>query len=590
VQGTNIDYFKPAAIDVPSFAESNRGTYNTYLVSNTLNYSKQLQTRGGNKHDINVTVTQQYNSIVSNGTDVAGYNTPSNDIQVVNGIPQSDLGGYSYYQKDALLSVIGQLQYDYNGRYLLYGSYRGDASSRFGSNNKWGYFPAAGIGWIISDEKFMSGIKNVVNFLKVRFSYGVSGTLASDFYAPYNTYDISGTYNGQQAVQPSYTNGLTKNNLTWAKSVQKNLGVELNVLNNHIDLVTEFYDKLDKNGIYNFQLPFFTGYNSINFNARDLWVDNRGIDITLNTKNLSPHNPLQWNSSFILTFNKNRIAKLPNNNRTFAEDDWYGISRIYQVGQPIYELFQMKYAGVYNKQSDIPFNPLTGNVITYFKGFHTVQPGDPIWVDANGDGDVWSDEDNGDQFGDRVPTGDPNPKFTGGFVNDFTYKNFSLTIATVFTWKRTVVNTFFQQQMDAIGGSLNNLAKNRLPTDLSSLNYWTPAKANDPKNSNYTADFPSITPFGGYYYQFFPFSSMFNVDGSYFKVKYVTLSYMLPQNFTNRLKLKRASVSAQMANVLIIKNKNNTMPDPELVDQFGVYNGDIYPQPQVFTLGLDIQF
>jgi hypothetical protein len=487
------------------------------------------------------------------------------------------------------LSFIGQLQYDYNGKYLLYGSYRGDASSRFGSNSKWGYFPAMGVGWIASDEKFMSKIKNVVNFLKFRFSYGVSGTLASDFYAPYNSYVISGTYDGQQAVQPSYNNGLTKNNLSWARSLQKNLGVELNMLNSHINIVAEFYDKLDKDGIYDFSLPFFTGYSSINFNAHDLWVDNRGVDLTLNTKNLSPQSKLQWNSTLILTFNKNRIARLPNNNRTFAADDWYGISRIYQVGQPIYEYFQMHYQGVYNRLSEIPFNPLTGNRITYFKGNHRVQPGDPIWMDANGDGDVWSDEDNGDQFGDRIPTGDPNPKFTGGFTNDFSYKNFSLSIVSVFTWKRTVVNTFFQEQLDGIGGNINNLAKNRLP-DLSGLDYWTPAKANDPKNPDYKASFPSVTPFGGYFYQFFPFSDMFNVDGSYFKVKYVTLSYLLPKSFTDRLKLKRASLSAQMTNVFTIKNKHNTMPDPELVDQFGVYSGNIYPQPQVFTFGIDIQF
>ena len=119
-------------------------------------------------------------------------------------------------------------------------------------------------------------------------------------------------------------------------------------------------------------------------------------------------------------------------------DDYNGISRLYQVGQPIYEMFQMQYLGVYNNQSQIPFNPITGNPLTYFKGYFPIQPGYPKWKDVNGDGDVWSDEDNGDQYGDRVATGNPNPKFTGGFTNDFTYKNFSLTVSAVFTWKRDV--------------------------------------------------------------------------------------------------------------------------------------------------------
>ncbi|MGY3052997.1 TonB-linked SusC/RagA family outer membrane protein [Pedobacter sp. UYEF25] len=593
------DYFRPSNIDAvafsqdaeastPSYAESNRDSYDTYLLGNTLNYSKLLETGAGHKHNLNATLTQQFNSIVTSGAVLGGYNTPSNNIQVVSGIPQSDRLGFSTYQKDALLSFIGQLQYDYDGKYLFYGSYRGDGSSRFGANTKWGYFPAFGVGWIASDEKFMAGIKNVVNFLKVRFSYGVSGTQAADYYAPYNSYNVSGTYNGQQAVQPDFNNGLTKNNLTWTKSLQKNLGIELNLFNSRINIVSEFYDKLDRDGIYNFQLPFFTGYNSVKFNARDLWIDNRGIDLSINTRNLSSQSKLQWGSTIILTFNRNRIAKLPNENRTFAQDDYYGISRLYQVGQPIYALFQMQYAGVYNHQSEIPFNPITGNVLTYFKGYNPIQPGYPKWIDANGDGDVWSGEDNGDQFGDRVPTGDPNPKFTGGFSNDFTYKNFSLSIASVFSWKRTVVNTFFQSQIDNIfyGGGVSPLATNRLP-DLTGLDYWTPKKALDP---NYKANFPSLTPYGGYFYQFFPFTNQFNVDGSYFKVKYVTLSYLLPAKLIERLKIKSASVSAQMANILTIKNKLNTMPDPELVDQFGVYSGNVYPQPKVLTLGLNVKF
>jgi hypothetical protein len=263
-----------------------------------------------------------------------------------------------------------------------------------------------------------------------------------------------------------------------------------------------------------------------------------------------------------------------------------GVSRVYAVGQPIYEMFQMHYEGVYNNRSEIPFNPLTGNPITYFKGYYPVQPGYPKWEDANGDGDVWSDEDNGDQYGDRIPSGDPNPKFVGGFTNDFTYKNFTLTVSSVFTFKRTVVNTFFQQQLDAVGGSINSLASHRLP-DLSGLNYWTPEKAQDP---NYKANFPSISPYSPYFYQFLPFTDMFNVDGSYFKVKNIILNYVLPGKFTDKLKIKHINVYAMMYNVLILKNKNNTMPDPEAVDQLGVYDGGLYPQAKTYTVGLNIQF
>lgn len=596
---SNRDYFQPSNVDAvaalaggtaqPSYAESDRGNYATYFLSNTLNFSKKLTTARGNAHNFVVTAAQQFTSDISSGNSVSGYNVPTNDIQVVTGIPQSDLSGSSYYQKDALLSFMGQAQYDFNGKYLLYGSYRGDASSRFGNDTKWGYFPAVGAGWIVSDEKFMKGLKdrNIINFIKIRGSWGISGSQSGNFYAPYNSYTIPGTYNGSVAIQPSYTNGLTKNDLTWAKTEQKNIGIDLQLLNSRLNISADIYDKISKDDYYNFVLPFYTGFQEINFNAHDLWVSNRGLDLSINTRNLSPRSKLQWNSQLVLSFNKNAIAKLPNNNRTFVTDDGYGISRIFAVGQPIYQLFQMQYMGVYNNNSQIPFNPLTGNKITYFKKNYTVQPGYPIWKDANGDGDVWSDEDNGDQYGDRVPTGNPNPKFTGGFTNDFTYKNFSLSIVCTFTWKRTVVNTFQQQQFNALGGSIQGFANNRLPV-LDGVSYWTPQAAS--KDPNYKADFPAINPFAPYFYQFFPFSSMWNVDGSYFKVKYLMLGYNLPHAISSKLKVKNVRFYGMVDNVLIIKNKNNTMPDPEAVDQLGVYTGGLYPQPHKFTFGLDVQF
>jgi len=599
ISSSNRDYFLPSNLDQvaagygsgqSSYAESDKGTYSTYFLSNTLSYTKKIKANNGHAHNLALTGSQQFTRDVSNTNYAAGYNVPSNNIQVVSGIPQADLSAGSGYGADAMFSVLGQAQYDFDSKYLLYGSYRGDASSRFGDNTKWGYFPSVGTGWIISDEKFMKKLesKGIVNFLKLRGSFGISGTQSTDLYAPYNSYTIPGTYNGSTAIQPSYTNGLTKNNLTWTKTEQKNIGLDGQFFGNRIGLSVDVYDKVSKDDYYDFALPFYTGYQSIQFNAHDLWISNRGVDVTLTTKNLARQSKLQWNMQVTLSYNKNAIAKLPNNNRTFVVDDAYGAGRIYAVGQPIYEMFQLKYMGVYNHQSDIPFNPLTGNVITYFKGNHKVVPGDPIWADVNHIGDVWDGEDNGNQYGDRVPTGDPNPKFTGGWVNDFTYKNFSLSVLSVFTWKRDVINTFYQGQISSIVGgyssSINSFAQTRLP-DLSGVNYWTPAKAADP---NYRAGFPSINPFGASYYQFIPISSMFNEDGSYFKIKNVVLSYQVPDTWIKKAKIGRAKLYCIVDNVATIKN--STMPNPEQVDQLGQYTGGLYATPTRYTFGIDLQF
>lgn len=598
ITASSRDYFEPSNLDqvaalggspTASYAESDKGTYSTYFLSNSLNFNKTFTTAQNHEHHFLLTGSQQFSSDVSNSNNVSGYDVPSNNIQVVSGIPQSELSGSSSYAADAMLSFLGQALYDYDGKYLLSGSFRGDASSRFGSNSKWGTFPAVGVGWIISDEKFMAKTKNVISFLKLRGSWGESGGQSSDFYAPYNSYIQPGTYGGAVAIQPNYTNGLTKNNLTWSRTIQKNIGIDAQFFNSRIVLSVDMYDKLSKGDFYDFQLPFFTGFQSVNFNANDLWVSNRGVDVTLSTKNLSRSSPLQWNMQITLSHNRNLIAKLPNNNRTFEVDDYYGVGRIYAVGQPIYEMFQLQYAGVYNNQNQIPFDPQTGKSLTYFKGNHTVVPGDPIFVDVNKIGDVWTDEDNGAQYGDRIPTGDPNPKFTGGWVNNFTYKNFTLSILSVFTWKRTVVNTFFQQQIsNVVGGyssSINTFANSRLP-DLSGIDYWTPQHLkSDP---NYKAGFPSINPFGPSYYQYIPISSMFNADGSYLKISSVSLGYNLPHTWTDHAKLKGADVYCTIDNLATFKN--STMPNPELVDQLGIYTGGAYPTPTKFTLGLEVKF
>ena len=597
---SNRDYFQPSNIDAvvgldpdevqPSYAESNKSSYATYFMNNSLTYSKILDVADGHTHSLVFTGSQQFSSNVINSNYASGYNVPSNNIQVVQGVPQTDLYASSDYASDAMLSFLGQLQYDYDGKYLLYGSYRADASSRFGKNSKWGYFPAIGLGWIVSDEKFFDKMKNVVSFLKIRGTYGVSGIQSSDYYAPFNSYTLAGTYEGNPVIRPDYNNGLTKNNLTWARIYQKNVGFDLELFKGKLLFSVDAYDKLSKGDFYDFQLPFFTGYGSVNFNANDLWVSNRGVDITINSRNLlSKTSELKWGVQLTLSHNKNLLAKLPNNNRTFVVDDYRGVSRIYSVGQPIYQMFQLKYAGVYNTEEEIPFDPITGKKITYFKGNHTVVPGDPIWVDVNKIGDVWPDEDNGAQYGDRIPTGDPNPKFTGGWVNTFSYKNFSVSILSIFTWKRDVVNTYFEEQVMNIAGGYENspekFANSRLP-DLTNVNYWTPQKAKD--NPDYKADFPSLNPYIDGFYKFIPISSMFNEDGSYFKIKNINVNYSIPETWIKKAKVKGARLYAEMENVTTWKN--GTMPNPELVDQIGIYSGGAYPTPKKYTLGIEIRF
>jgi hypothetical protein len=155
----------------------------------------------------------------------------------------------------------------------------------------------------------------------------------------------------------------------------------------------------------------------------------------------------------------------------------------------------------------------------------------------------------------------------------------------VFTWKREIVNTYLQNQINnLVSSGVYNFAAARLP-DLSKLNYWTPEKAADP---NYKADFPTLNPYSHQFYQYTAISSMYNEDGSYFKIKNIMLGYQIPKSFLQRLKIYNAKIYCMADNVLILKK--TSIPDPESVDQLGIYTGGLYPLPRKYTFGLNIQF
>ena len=583
------DRFQPSTLNADgiSFAESSNGNFESYYLANIISYTKSLQ---DNTHNFGLVATQSFQLDQRSGSVVGGYNVPDDNIQVVSGIPQQDLYGSSYIQKSGLLSFVGQFSYDYKQKYILNLSMRGDASSRFGANNKWGYFPAVSAAYILSDEKFMQGIK-WINLLKLRGSYGLTGTMPDNFYAPFNVWDLNqGTYNGTVIATPSFTSPLTQPNLTWNKSDQLNVGFDLNMFDNRITLTTDFYRRYNSNPILSFPFPFFTGYTQATFNA-PVKILNEGVDIQLQTRNLAKNSPLQWTTNFNISYNKNRIAALPNGNRSFYRDSYdYNQSLVYSVGAPIYGWAQMLYAGVYNKLTDVPVNPLTGQTLSYFKTYYPVKAGFPNWIDINKDWDVWSDEDRGEQFGDLVPTGDPNPKFTGGIYNEFTYGNFSLGVQCVFTIGRDIINNFDANQFAGVwnfGNTLQDFARFRLP-DLSERDYWTPGKADPSKNPGYAANFPSLSPFGPNYYQFLPFSTMWNENGNYFKIRNVSMGYQVPQKLLSRVGIKRARLYSIIDNIYVFQKAN--VPDAELVSPQGEYRGGSYPLPRKYTLGLEITF
>lgn len=586
VNNNKREYFMPSDLDADGVnrATSFNGGYNTYFVDNALSYRQTI----ANDHHIYLTAGQSFQRDIGTKMEGTGYNLPSDDIKVIGNVAQQDKRVYSDYSASSLLSWIGQVQYDYKERYLLSGSYRADASSRFGPDSKWGKFYSVGAGWVLSEEPFFQPLTSVVNFMKIRGSYGTSGEQFYEFYAPYNRFTIPGYYNGTAAYLPDYENGygITKKNFTWSSSRQFNIGFETFLFkSNRINLTVDYYEKMAGRDFNTFAMPFWAGYNKLTANY-DINVRNRGFEVAVITKNLPDNSKLKWSTNLNFSINKNQITKLPYNNKTFYQSDNYGIGREFTIGKPIYVMAQMLYGGVYNNYNEIPFNPVNGQMITYFKTYNKVIPGYPIWHDLNGDWDVWSDEDRGDPYGDLTATGNPNPYLTGGFVNDFQYKNWYLSIATTFTLGRDIINMQMSNELDnTFRGGDQSFAARRLP-NLDRLNYWKPSQLAQ-KGEDYKADYPAMSPYG-YFYQYLPFSTMFNENGNYLKVKFMTLGYSVPNQVTRRLKVSNIRIYGTVDNLVMFQAAD--VPDAEQVNVFGVYNGSGYPIPRKFTMGVDVKF
>jgi TonB-linked SusC/RagA family outer membrane protein len=583
------DLFQPTEItpDHRNYAESDNGTYTQTSLNNILSLAKSFK---NNTHNIGIVFTQATQLDQQTGTFTGGNNVPDDNIQVVSGIPQRDIYGYSIFKKAGLLSFLGQLSYDYKEKYIINASFRSDASSRFGKNTKTGYFKSISASWIASEESLIKNI-NWINLLKFRVSYGTSGTLPDDFNAPFNVWNVSqGTYNGITIATPSFTKPIALPNLTWNKSEQLNIGADIYLFHNRLNITLDAYRRTNDKSIGAFPFPFYTGYTTLTYNA-PVRILNEGIELQIQSRNLRPNSKLQWTTNISISYNKNRLAALPNGGRTFYGDSrGFNYQIGYVLGQSIYSFYQMRYQGVYNTIDQIPVNPLTGSRITYFKYGVPVRPGFPIWQDINKDWDVWPGEDRGDATGDITYTGNPNPKYIGGISNEFTFKNFSLGIYGTFTIGRDIINTFESNQFAGIWNfgnpDLRDFANQRLP-DLSRYNYWTPP-GSIKDGGRGPATFPSLNPYGPNYYQFLTFSTLWNDNGSYFRLKTITLGYNLDKKLSSLIGVQGIRFYGVLDNIHIFQKAR--VPDAELVSPQGDYTGSAYPIPKKVTFGVEVTF
>ncbi|MBE8721480.1 SusC/RagA family TonB-linked outer membrane protein [Sphingobacterium pedocola] len=486
-------------------------------------------------------------------TGLNGMFFPSDNIRTLNAagtISNKDVNGVdiNVASEHAMLSYFGRASYDYQGKYLGEINLRSDGSSRFGRQKRFGYFPSASVGWRFSQEDFFN--TNVVNDGKIRFSVGKTGNEAIGDYTSQGEFVVGANYLDFSGAAPTV---MPNEGLTWETTTQYNAGLDLSFLANRITFTTDLYIKNTDDLLYDVPIPTTTGFGSFMQNIGS--IQNRGAEFLLTTKNIS-REKFSWGTNLNISLNRNKVLSLPENLLTngYIQNGAY---HILQEGLPIGVFYGWRFDGVYARDED-NVNAIThGALGPLFKG------GDPIWHDVNGDNFITPD--------DRQIIGMAEPKFFGGFGNDFTYKNLSLNVFFQFSYGNDIYSAINQERNSIVRyNNLSTDALNRWREQGDVTNFPKPVR-DDPKQTDSRI------------------SSRWVEDGSYIKLKNVNLRYTFANSLVNRIGLRKVDAFVTGTNLITWTKYTGFDPDVNSFSglRIGVDQGS-YPQSRMFIFGLNI--
>ena len=570
---TRNDYFIPSyRNDGNAYATSSSGSVKRWEIENYIQYLRSFK----ETHNLSVLFGQgaEY-SYIDNLWGEGNY-IASNSIQTIQGVVSKNSNASSSIEERARLSWFARLSYDYKDKYLFSANWRMDGSSRFGKDNRWGHFPSVSAGWIITKESFFPE-NQVTDFIKIRGSYGITGNDPAGFYDAYRALttnvDYRGgsgitSYNGSGTIAYDFGSAVTSRELGWEESKQMNFGLDAHFLNKRIILTGDYYIRDSESMIFNYALPVTTGYTEAKNNL--VSVRNSGVELQLSL-DLLPHNwDWSWTIDANIAMNKNQIKKLPNGNRSIVTGSPW-MEWILTVGRPLYEITGWRSNGIYATDDDVPVDPLTGNRMTFFGT--TMQAGDIAVVDQNGDYNI--------DYNDKVSLGNPDPKYYGGINTTVRWKGISLGVFCNYVIKRTFWNGFLSDRMNGgvyAAGGWGNVSGPAL--DFGGLKYYT--------TPGQQADLPTLIATNHMDNRHIA-HEIYTDNGSFFRVKNISMSYEFPTALVNKIKLQRLRVYGYMDNVWVF-SKSKTYPDPENINTNGYANGSEYPLPHKFTLGAEITF
>ncbi len=503
----------------------------------------------------------------------AAQNLPNEQLQMPGmdeGIPYT---AYATSGENFIASFFGRLSYNYRSKYMLEFTFRGDGSSKFAKGHKWGYFPSGSFAWNMQEENFMKGLAFVSNS-KLRASYGSTGNNRVGNYDAYsglsfpvgNSYSFNNGTPGKGAI----ISGLGNSNLKWETTRQLNIGYDLGLFNDRVEFTVDWYRKVTSDLLLNADLPATMGMLQAQQNIGK--IQNQGVEFGLKTVNFRSKD-FEWSSNFNISFNKNKILELVRGQEalysTVNFETQYNNNPPYisQVGQPAGMFYGYIFDGVY-QLSD--FNKSTSGTYTLKPGVSNngaaAQPGHIKYRDMNGDGDITP--------ADLVVIGRGQPIHTGGFSNNFSYKGFDLNVFLQWSYGNDILNAnrYMFEGNGNIRLSLNQFA--------SYQDRWSES---NPTNKNFKSGGQGTI--GSY-------SSRAIEDGSYLRLKTVSLGYNLPEHVLKTLHLSKLRLTVAAQNLLTFTNYSGM--DPEVSVRSSVltpgFDFSAYPIARTVVFGLNVTF
>ena len=509
------------------------GLYRNYSWDNILTYNESF-----GDHTLEATAITTWMQTISENYGASGYNQLL-DSYLFYSLGSTDPASrtiYSNYVQQQTFGVAGRLSYNYAGRYFLTATARWDGSSTLAPGHQWDFFPSVSAAWRLSDEAFMENSSDWLSNLKLRASYGTTGNAGAPAYATQGGSVSANTmfaFNDKPATVYQFGYLVGNSELGWETSTTTNIGLDFGIFNNRVDLNIDLYNIDTDNILMARSLPPSTGAGGSSSAQFSTYQNigktrNRGIEIALNTVNVDTRD-FKWNSTLTFAANQEEIVSLVTGEDIIQGQNAEVASLL--IGRPINSFYSYKLNGIWQlgEEAEMAKYKLNGTENAF-------KPGSLRVEDFNGDGNITAD--------DRQYLGSRSPKWTAGFNNTFRYKNFDFGAYLVMRWGQ-MIDAQFLGRFDPSGVS----------NSPDYLDYWTPE---NPSN-----DFPQPKK-DGKLYDYYGYMSLNYVDGSYFKVKNISMGYSLPTKITDQLGISKLRFYATASNPFTVaKSHLIKFYDPE---------------------------